>query len=89
MYSSSGEPIARAAVNEHDLTGLYAWIAGESKVVTTLRRCMVKELEVDRRQVAVHGVLATRRRDAFLTTPPTTSRRKDPVSGVHDFVRVL
>ena len=39
----------------HDLDGLYAWIAGESGVVTTLRRHLVKELGMDRRQVAFMG----------------------------------
>ena len=54
-YSSSGEGIDDAVVVGHDLAGLYAWIAGESKVVTTLRRALVKELEVDRHQVAFMG----------------------------------
>ncbi|WP_109506678.1 siderophore-interacting protein [Nocardioides speluncae] len=55
-YSSSGEEIAEAAVAVgHDLDGLYAWIAGESGVVTGLRRHLVKELGVDRRQVAFMG----------------------------------
>ena len=35
--------------------GLYAWIAGESKVVTGLRRRLVNELGVDRGQVAFMG----------------------------------
>ena len=39
----------------HDLDGLYAWIAGESEVVTGLRRVLVKDLGVDRRQVAFMG----------------------------------
>jgi NADPH-dependent ferric siderophore reductase len=55
-YSSSGEdvdlPVASVG---HDLAGLYAWIAGESKVVTGLRRLLVHELGVDRRQVAFMG----------------------------------
>jgi NADPH-dependent ferric siderophore reductase len=55
-YSSSGEEIAEAAVAVgHDLDGLYAWIAGESGVVTRLRRHLVKELGIDRRQVAFMG----------------------------------
>ncbi|WP_193612430.1 siderophore-interacting protein [Nocardioides lijunqiniae] len=55
-YSSSGEDIDEAvSVVGHDLDGLYAWIAGESKVVTGLRRALVKDLEVDRRQVAFMG----------------------------------
>ena len=39
----------------HDLDGIYAWIAGESAVVTALRRHLVKELDMDRRQVAFMG----------------------------------
>jgi NADPH-dependent ferric siderophore reductase len=35
--------------------GLYAWIAGESKVVTGLRRLLVKEAGLERRQVAFMG----------------------------------
>lgn len=55
-YSSSGEEVdVAAAVVGHDLDGIYAWIAGESGVVTTLRRVLVKDLEVDRRQVAFMG----------------------------------
>ncbi|MFT4299618.1 MAG: siderophore-interacting protein [Aeromicrobium sp.] len=37
------------------IPGLYVWIAGESKVVTTLRRHLVNDLGVDRRQVAFMG----------------------------------
>jgi NADPH-dependent ferric siderophore reductase len=54
-YSSSGEEIAGTAVVGHDLAGLYAWIAGESRMITTLRRALVKELQVDRRQVCFMG----------------------------------
>ena len=55
-YSSSGEEVdAPVATVGHDLDGLYAWIAGESKVVTGLRRLLVKELGMDRRQVAFMG----------------------------------
>ncbi|MDP3892553.1 SIP domain-containing protein, partial [Nocardioides sp.] len=39
----------------HDLDGLYAWIAGEAGVVTGLRRHLVKELGIDRHQVAFMG----------------------------------
>ncbi|HJR39694.1 MAG TPA: siderophore-interacting protein [Nocardioidaceae bacterium] len=53
-YSSSGEEIS-PSVTGRDLPGLYAWIAGESKVVTSLRRCLVSELGVDRAQVAFMG----------------------------------
>jgi NADPH-dependent ferric siderophore reductase len=52
FYSSSGEEVPG------DLTGVagtYAWIAGESKVVTGLRRRLVNELGFDRRQVAFMG----------------------------------
>ena len=35
--------------------GTYAWIAGESTVVTGLRRHLVNELGFDRRQVAFMG----------------------------------
>jgi NADPH-dependent ferric siderophore reductase len=37
------------------LDGVYAWIAGESTVVTGLRRHLVRELGMDRRQVAFMG----------------------------------
>lgn len=53
-YSSSGEELS-PSVTGRDLPGLYAWIAGESKVVTSLRRCLVTELGVDRSQVAFMG----------------------------------
>jgi NADPH-dependent ferric siderophore reductase len=54
-YSSSGEDLDGPLAVGHDLARLYAWIAGESRVVTTLRRCLVGELDVDRRQVAFMG----------------------------------
>ena len=55
-YSSSGEVIEGATRGDgHELDGLYAWIAGESKVVTGLRRHLVSELGMDRRQVAFMG----------------------------------
>jgi NADPH-dependent ferric siderophore reductase len=55
-YSSSGEDVdAASVVAGHDLSDLYAWIAGESGVVTGLRRALVKDLGVDRRQVAFMG----------------------------------
>lgn len=50
-YSSSGGEIGVG----HDFDGLYAWIADEAKVVTGLRRALVNELGVDRRQVAFMG----------------------------------
>jgi len=56
VWSSSGEPVEEHATPVgHDLAGLYAWIAGEAKVVTGLRRVLVKELGVDRSQVAFMG----------------------------------
>lgn len=51
-YSSSGEALPATPV-PHE--GLYAWIAGESGMVTGLRRHLVKELGIDRRQVAFMG----------------------------------
>jgi NADPH-dependent ferric siderophore reductase len=55
-YSSSGEVVEDTPVTVgHDLDGVYAWIAGESGVVTTLRRHLVRELGMDRRQVAFMG----------------------------------
>jgi NADPH-dependent ferric siderophore reductase len=51
-YSSSGEAVATEAAHHDDL---YVWIAGESKVVTGLRRVLVNELGLDRRQVAFMG----------------------------------
>ena len=58
-YSSSGEEVATSpappAEHRQDLGDLYAWIAGESGLVTALRRVLVKDLGVDRRQVAFMG----------------------------------
>lgn len=51
-HSSSGEEVPEDAVPH---AGLYAWIAGESGMVTGLRRHLVKELGVDRRQVCFMG----------------------------------
>ena len=53
-YSSSGEEVPND-VEDRTHSGLYAWIAGESKVVTGLRRSLVKELGIDRSQVAFMG----------------------------------
>lgn len=50
-FSSLGESVA-SGVNHADR---YFWIAGESGVVTTLRRHLVKDLGVDRSQVAFMG----------------------------------
>lgn len=55
-YSSSGEdlePVARAVGG--DLDDVYVWVAGESRVVTGLRRALVRDLGLDRRQVAFMG----------------------------------
>ncbi|MCX6399099.1 MAG: siderophore-interacting protein [Propionibacteriales bacterium] len=58
VYSSSGEEVAAATAVPTAGTpyaGLYAWIAGESKVVTGLRRKLVNDLGLDRSQVAFMG----------------------------------
>jgi len=58
-YSASGEATGRddqeTLAGPSTWEGCYFWIAGESKVVTGLRRALVKELGVDRRQVAFMG----------------------------------
>jgi NADPH-dependent ferric siderophore reductase len=54
-HSSSGETLPAVRPAGHDLDGLYAWIAGESKVVTGLRRHLVKDVGVDRSRVAFMG----------------------------------
>lgn len=57
-YSSAGEDVeAQLQRRPYDapFLDLYAWIAGESWLVKTLRRCMVDELGVARRQVAFMG----------------------------------
>lgn len=51
VYSGLGEDLGGGAAH----IDRYFWIAGESGVVTTLRRHLVKELGVDRRQVAFMG----------------------------------
>ncbi len=59
QYSSSGEPLEDqedgSATAPEGLDRCYAWIAGESKVVTGLRRHLVSELGMDRSQVAFMG----------------------------------
>lgn len=58
VYSSSGEEVAEATdvpTDDVPFAGLYAWIAGESKVVTGLRRKLVNDLGLDRTQVAFMG----------------------------------
>lgn len=52
IYSGSGEEVVTSSGTEDDR---YFWIAGESGVVTTLRRHLVKELGIDRSQVAFMG----------------------------------
>ncbi len=55
-YSSSGDEVPGATGPEAACAGgTYAWIAGESRVVTGLRRHLVNELGFDRRQVAFMG----------------------------------
>ena len=49
-YSSSGEPLSAG-----ERAGLYAWVAGESRVVTGLRRALVSDLGLNRSQVAFMG----------------------------------
>ena len=54
IYSGSGETIDAKSRDEQG-DDRYFWIAGESGVVTTLRRHLVKELGIDRAQVAFMG----------------------------------
>ena len=54
-YSSSGEALEDASAQATPHPGLYAWIAGESGMVTGLRRQLVRGLGIDRRQVAFMG----------------------------------
>ena len=51
VYSGLGEEIEQVAAPVHR----YHWIAGESGVVTTLRRHLVRDLGIDRTQVAFMG----------------------------------
>lgn len=58
VYSSAGEevlPSTTVPTEGSPYAGLYAWIAGESKVVTGLRRKLVNDLGLDRGQVAFMG----------------------------------
>lgn len=50
-YSASGEPLRDTS----GIPDLYAWIAGECSIVTSLRRHLVKNLAVNRKQVAFMG----------------------------------
>ncbi len=57
-HSSSGADVPGSTTIPDAATphaGLYAWIAGESRIVTGLRRHLVKELGIDRGQVAFMG----------------------------------
>lgn len=59
-HSSSGEEVAVAVGDvlgggPGRVEGLYAWIAGESKVVTGLRRHLVREVGLHRSQVCFMG----------------------------------
>ncbi len=54
-YSSSGEPLDHTGTASGTHADLYAWIAGESSLVTGLRRHLVRGLGIDRRQVAFMG----------------------------------
>ncbi len=49
-YSSSGE-----AITDRPAAGAYAWIAGEARMVTGLRRHLVGEIGMPRQQVAFMG----------------------------------
>lgn len=53
-YSSAGLDVADNQT-DRGIPGLYAWIAGESGMVTTLRRHLVRDLGIDRKQVAFMG----------------------------------
>ena len=64
VYSSSGEEVAAPENGSENSSengsagsedGRYAWIAGESRMVTALRRHLVNELEMPRKQVAFMG----------------------------------
>lgn len=52
VFSASGEELAEAAAPR---SGTYYWIAGESGVIKRLRRFLVREVGVDRAQVAFMG----------------------------------
>ena len=55
-HSSSGEELESVVHTVgDDLADVYAWIAGESRVVTGLRRALVRDLGLDRRRVAFMG----------------------------------
>ena len=50
-YSASGEDVSGGSPEE----GLYAWVAGESRTVARVRRLLVSEVGLPRRQVAFMG----------------------------------
>ena len=52
VFSASGEELTEAAAPQ---SGTYYWIAGESGVIKRLRRFLVREVGVDRAQVAFMG----------------------------------
>lgn len=54
VFSSSGEDVEQG-VEAGPYDDLYAWIAGEAGVVTALRRALVQDLGLHRRQVAFMG----------------------------------
>ncbi len=56
-YSSSGADIETGQGSQEPgaVDALYAWIAGESLMVTTLRRALVNEVGVDRKRVCFMG----------------------------------
>ena len=58
VYSSSGERLDNPSVPTADRVGAdetYAWVAGDSATVKTIRRMLVGELGMPRRQVAFMG----------------------------------
>lgn len=50
-YSASGEDVSGGTPEE----GLYAWVAGEFRTVARVRRVLVDEVGLPRRQVAFVG----------------------------------
>ena len=52
-YSAAGEPLTTPGGT--NIPGVYVWIAGESRVVTGIRRHLVREAGLDRSQVAFMG----------------------------------
>lgn len=54
-FSAYGESLEEATVPHTDHQGMYAWVAGESSIVKAVRRALVGELGLDRRQLAFMG----------------------------------